>query len=52
MRQLTDEEMEIIRRVGELEKLDPEETAEEREKLIKRLKEINIEETVGHLWLT
>lgn len=46
MRLMTDEEIEI------LEKLELEMSEEERKKLVGRLKEINVEETGGHLWLT
>jgi len=46
MRLMTDEEIEI------LEKLEKEMSEEERKKLVDRLKEINVEETGGHLWLT
>ena len=49
MRLMTDEEIEILEK---LEKLELEMSEEERKKLVDRLKEINVEETGGHLWLT
>ena len=47
MRLMTDEEIEILEKLEKAEKSE-----EERKKLVDRLKEINVEETGGHLWLT
>ena len=52
MRLMTDEEIEILEKLEKAEKLELEMSEEERKKLVDRLKEINVEETVGHLWLT
>lgn len=47
MRHLTDEEVEIVKKLH-----DENLTEEEKKKLVDRLHEIDIEETGGHLWLT
>ena len=52
MRLMTDEEIEILEKLEKAEKLELEMSEEERKKLVDRLKEINVEETCGHLWLT
>lgn len=52
MRLMTDEEIEILEKLAKAEKLELEMLEEERKKLVDRLKEINVEETGGHLWLT
>ena len=49
---MTDEEIEILEKLEKAEKLELEMSEEERKKLVGRLKEINVEETGGHLWLT
>lgn len=52
MRLMTDEEIEMLEKLEKAEKLELEMSEEERKKLVDRLKEINVEETGGHLWLT